>query len=308
MRPGTATIGSTEVVLPGSLGVMTRRLTFFTGESEMDLHRLALKDAPATTFSLKASLHCMRVRESSPGISNLRPTTIMIGIQRRRQYLLTYRSAARSEKSFVGRIGMDSIMCSTRITGQFLLGKPFVDLNWAQGLTSRGEPILADPNTVSERGRITKPSVTGGVNWQPSAFNPSLGLIFIAAVEGESVFTKSPPDRLTHGENGFFAGSGGSVIAETQLIRALDAATGIKRWEYRSPQGGWGGLLATAGGLVFGTSGGALFALDALTGKELWRMTLGGLTYAPPISFTVDGKQVIAVWAGRAMFLFSLSS
>lgn len=143
-----------------------------------------------------------------------------------------------------------------RVTGQFLLGKPFVDLNWAQGLTSRGEPILADPNTVSERGRITKPSVTGGVNWQPSAFNPSLGLIFIAAVEGELVFTKSPPDRLTHGENGFFAGSGGSVIAETQLIRALDAATGIKRWEYRSPQGGWGGLLATAGGLVFGTSGG----------------------------------------------------
>ena len=92
------------------------------------------------------------------------------------------------------------------------------------------------------------------------------------------------------------------------VVRALDAATGAKRWEYRSPAGTgrFGGMLATAGGLVFGTSGGSLFALDAVTGKELWSVGLGGDTLAPPISFTSEGQQVIAVLAGRAMFLFGL--
>jgi len=195
-----------------------------------------------------------------------------------------------------------------RVTGQFLLGTPFVEVSWAQGLTPQGRPIPADANIVSEAGRITKPSVAGGVNWQPSAFNPVLGSIFVPATEGASVFTKSAPDRLGPGPNGYFAGSGGSVLTLTHLVRALDAATGAKRWEYHPPQttGTSGGLLATAGGLVFGASGGSVFALDAITGKELWRVGLGGNTLAPPISFTAEGKQVIAVFAGRAMFLFGL--
>ena len=95
----------------------------------------------------------------------------------------------------------------------------------------------------------------------------------------------------------------------TQMVRALDAATGAKRWEYHAPLQagtGKGGMLATAGGLVFGTSGGSLFALDAATGKELWSVGLGGDTRAPPISFTSQGRQVIAVSAGKAMFLFGL--
>ena len=98
------------------------------------------------------------------------------------------------------------------------------------------------------------------------------------------------------------------MLSKTPIVRALDAATGAKRWEYHPPQatGSWGGLLATAGGLVFGASGGSVFALDAVTGKELWRVGLGGDTFAPPISFTAEGKQVIAVSAGRAMFLFGL--
>ena len=94
----------------------------------------------------------------------------------------------------------------------------------------------------------------------------------------------------------------------TAVVRALDAATGVKRWEYRPPpaKGGFGGMLATAGGLVFGTSRGSLFALDAVTGKELWSFQLGGETRAPPISFTSEGQEVIAVWAGRTLFLFGL--
>jgi len=201
-----------------------------------------------------------------------------------------------------------------RITGQFLTGTPFVEVNWAQGLTSRGRPIPANVNTLNERGRITKPSVGGATNWQPAAFNPTLGLIFIHASEGASVFTKSASDRITRGEHGYATGSGGSIVGPvTTVVRALDAATGAKRWEYYSQPGkgleiggNVGGMLATAGGLVFGATAGSLFALDAVTGKELWSVHLGGRTIAPPISFTLEGKQVIAVYVGRALFLFGL--
>jgi len=197
-----------------------------------------------------------------------------------------------------------------RVTGQFLAGTPFVEVNWAQGLTSRGRPIPTNANTVSGGGRVTKPGVAGGANWQPAAFNPAGGLIFVPAIEGQSVFTNSTSDRIIRGEHGYFTGSGGSILGPLiRVVRALDAATGAKRWEYHPRLGkgtDFGGLLATAGGLVFGTSGGSLFALDAATGKELWSVGLGGETWAPPISFTSEGQQVIAVWAGRAMFLFGL--
>jgi len=197
-----------------------------------------------------------------------------------------------------------------RITGQFLVGTPFVETNWARGLSSQGRPIPEDAGKVTERGRVTKPGVYGGVNWEPAAFNPALGLIFVNATEGQSVFTKSAADRVTRVQGGYFVGSGGSMLGPiTQVVRALDAATGAKRWEYYTPLPagtGKGGMLSTAGGLVFGTSGGSLFALDAATGKELWSVGLGGDTRAPPISFTSEGRQVIAVLAGRAMFLFGL--
>jgi outer membrane protein assembly factor BamB len=57
---------------------------------------------------------------------------------------------------------------------------------------------------------------------------------------------------------------------------------------------------------VFGASGGVLFALDADSGREIWRLPLGGTTKSPPISFTIDGHQVIAVSAGRALFVLGL--
>jgi alcohol dehydrogenase (cytochrome c) len=197
-----------------------------------------------------------------------------------------------------------------RVTGEFLAGTPFVEINWARGLTSRGRPILADTGAVTEGGRVTKPGFMGAVSWQPGAFNPGRGLVFVQAIEGQSFFTKSPADGVTHRQNQQFWGSGGTMVGPIiKVVRALDAATGAKRWEYYSPKGkgfgGFGGLLATAGGLVFGAAGASLFALDAATGKELWHVGLGD-TWAPPITFKSEGRQVIAVWAGRGLFLFGL--
>ena len=199
-----------------------------------------------------------------------------------------------------------------RVTGEFLAGAPFVEVTWAKGLDSRGRPILSDLVRVSTQGRSISPGVDGGTNWQNPAFDPKRKLIFVPATDSSSVFTKLSPDRVTRGQNGYYVGSGSSQ-AEPPIrkVLALDAATGAQKWEYTAPSGvdtenGRSGLLSTEGGLVFGASGGILFALDADTGREVWSRPLGGKTKSAPISFTVDGRQVVLVAAGRALFEFGL--
>jgi alcohol dehydrogenase (cytochrome c) len=198
-----------------------------------------------------------------------------------------------------------------RTTGEFLVGVPFVEQNWAKGLDSAGRPILSPGAEVSASGRLTRPGVGGGTNWQNAAFDLKGGSIFVPATEGASVFTKSPNPK--RGDLGFYPGSAGLAAEPSPtVVRALDVATGAKKWERVSPNwresfaSGYSGLLATGGGLVFGASGGSAFAIDSATGRELWRVFLGGDTYAPPISFTVDGRQVVLVSAGRALFVFGL--
>jgi len=134
-------------------------------------------------------------------------------------------------------------------------------------------------------------------------------LIFVPATESSSVFTKLPPSRITRGQKGLFVGSGwAQTEPSTREILALDAATGQRKWKYVSSQSGheYGGVLATGGGVVSGCSAGACFALDSDTGREVWRASLGGTTVSAPVSFTLEGRQVLAVTAGRALFVFGL--
>ncbi len=204
-----------------------------------------------------------------------------------------------------------------RTNGQFLLGVPFVTENWAKGLNSAGRPILAWGGESSPSDRVISPGAGGGVNWENAAFDPVTGTIFIPATEGAAVFTKA--EKPERGDLGFYPGSSGSdyVVPEKRVVRALDAATGTKKWErWESSLPGWrrsssfghdySGLLATGGGLVFGGSSGYVFAIDSTTGHQLWSVYLGGATAAAPISLTVDGHQVLLISAGRALFMFGL--
>jgi alcohol dehydrogenase (cytochrome c) len=90
-------------------------------------------------------------------------------------------------------------------------------------------------------------------------------------------------------------------------VRALDALTGEQRWEFRLLGPPWSGVLATAGGLVFGGSReGNVFALDAATGEPLWDFQAGGPCQANPISFLIDGRQHVALAMGQAILVFAL--
>jgi alcohol dehydrogenase (cytochrome c) len=196
-----------------------------------------------------------------------------------------------------------------RITGEFLTGVPFVETDWAKGLTSAGLPILVDAARVTTTGRRIKPGI-GATNWQNSAFDQGRGSIFIPATESSTVFSKRASNEVASGRHRYDQGSSWSQVEPpTRLVVALDAATGLRKWQYRESISGrrdCSGLLATGGGLVFGASGGILFAVDSDTGREVLKQSLGGTTMSPPISFTIDGEQVIAVAAGRALFLLGL--
>ncbi len=196
-----------------------------------------------------------------------------------------------------------------RATGKFLTGVPFVEQSWAKRLDSAGRPQLVDSQNISSTGQLVKPGPLGGTNWQNAAYDEKRALIFIPATEGSGVFTKS--EQLRRGDRGTFLGSAGHNESSKSVVRALDPATGARRWEYFSPRVeadplNYSGLLATEGGLVFGASSEYVFALDSATGREHWRVFLGGGTKAAPISFSVDGRQAIVVSSGRAVFMFGL--
>ena len=94
---------------------------------------------------------------------------------------------------------------------------------------------------------------------------------------------------------------------EYGAIRALHPATGAVVWEYKLFTPPWAGLLSTAGNLVFGsTNEGQAFALQASTGKPLWRYQAGGAARANPVSYTSDGKQYVAMAIGTALYVFGL--
>ena len=107
-----------------------------------------------------------------------------------------------------------------------------------------------------------------------------------------------------------FTGSTGSPIPlepTTGAIVAMDPANGSIKWKFDLMSPAPSGLVSTAGGLVFaGTREGHFIALDATTGKVLWKYQTGATIIAPPISYSFNGRQYLAVESGSTMMTFSL--
>jgi alcohol dehydrogenase (cytochrome c) len=193
-----------------------------------------------------------------------------------------------------------------RETGRFLTGKPFATQTWARGLDERGHPIRLPNTDPSPEGTYLWPGVQGATNWYSPSYNPLTKYFYLAVWENRSVYRKgeqeySPGNRYIGsvplidlpGEPGYGA------------IRALNPKSGDRIWEYKLLTKPWAGVLTTGGKLVFGGSDeGYFFALDAESGKELWRQNTGGIIRANPISYLSKRKQVVAIAAGSAIFTF----
>lgn len=194
-----------------------------------------------------------------------------------------------------------------RVTGEFLLGKPYAKQTWAKGLDDSGRPIRI-PNTLpSFEGTAVWPAVAGANNWYSPTFSPRTGLLYLAVREAGSVYFIGDAE-YKEGEQ-FNGGGFRSIPGEQEwgAVRAFEPATGTVKWEHKLFSPPWAGLLSTAGNLVFGgTNEGQLFALQASTGKPLWRFQAGGAARSNPISYAVDGKQYVAMALGNALYVFGL--
>ncbi len=143
------------------------------------------------------------------------------------------------------------------------------------------------------------PGANGGVEWSPIAVDPGLGLAY--AINLHQPMTYTVESSPYPGGKLWLGGAFKVIPTEAQAgnITAVDYNTGKIRWQVKTPQPMIGGILATAGGLVFtGEGNGRFRAYDARNGKVLWTFNAGAGVNAPPSSYSVDGKQYIVVGAG----------
>ena len=202
-----------------------------------------------------------------------------------------------------------------RETGKLLVGKPFIDgSNWAKEIGADGRPIVLD--NVGTRDKCL-PDNHGGTNFMPPSYDPDRRLFFVTAHETCAIWTARkpvPPIAL-----GVRVPSGGRTLVEGReqwaALRAIDPATGARKWEhkYRSYPSTvsldlTGGVLSTASGLVFtGDNEGYFYAFDATTGKELWRFQTGApLWGSAAITYMLDGRQFVLAPAGLTLTAFAL--
>jgi alcohol dehydrogenase (cytochrome c) len=201
-----------------------------------------------------------------------------------------------------------------RTTGEFLLGKPFVNVNWMDGFDAKGRPQrVAGKVPVGSGGDGTPimPTVLGGTNWYPPSFSPKTGLFYVSAWENSKSGGGGGGGRGAANTTPM-AGTALAPNTKTEeegygVVRAIDPRTLDRKWEFKMNDITWAGVLSTAGDVVFsGGREGYFFALDARDGKLLWKVALGGQVNSGPMSYEVNGKQYISVAAGTSLFSFAL--
>lgn len=198
-----------------------------------------------------------------------------------------------------------------RDNGQFQWALPFVKkLSWTKGIDQEtGKPVEYKPGAPVQQYAITPslkdlkvticPGNMGGKNWPPTAYNPDLKLWYIPVIESCNVITEQPTKPGSFKPREFFTGGGPSNPDRiTGSVTAIDVTTGKEAGKLELPYPMLGGVLATPSLVIFGEPDGKVIAADAKTLKVLWTFDTGAGLNAPPMTFTVDGKQYIAILAG----------
>jgi alcohol dehydrogenase (cytochrome c) len=211
-----------------------------------------------------------------------------------------------------------------RTNGTFLAGTPFVKVNWASGLDANGRPI----QTPQPEGAPTWPGNQGGTNWYPPSFSPRTGLFYFSVWENYATIYRKEESVYQPGRN--FSGGGFTVLAPVPgaptvgigrrgpinnwtsevgsgVTMAFDPKTMKIAWRFPQFDVTDAGILTTASDLLFtGGREGYFYALDAKSGKLLWKSALGGQIVMAPITYQVDGKQYLSVISGNSLVTFGL--
>jgi alcohol dehydrogenase (cytochrome c) len=194
-----------------------------------------------------------------------------------------------------------------RETGEYLLGEEYSYQTWAEGIDDLGRPIVKLNTEPTREGNLVWPSLQGATNWFSPSYNPNTGQFFVPNRRMGAIYYKADVE-YTPGAP--FLGGGEQALdgdRASGAIVALDAMTGKQEWEFELLTPPWSGVMATAGGLVFGSSAqGVFFALDAATGNPLWSFNSGAHIRTNPMGFAIDDNQRVAIVGGRTLFVFGL--
>lgn len=198
-----------------------------------------------------------------------------------------------------------------REDGSFIRGFPFVDtISWASGLDAdTGRPIFTEggrpgnpADLDGEKGETVAayPAFLGGKNWMPMAYSPDTELFYVPSNEWSMDIWNEP---VSYKKGAAYLGAGFTIKPANDdfigVLRAMDPKTGEEVWRYNNPAPLWGGVMTTAGGLIFtGTPEGFLKAFDAKTGEELWKFNTGSGVVGTPVTWEMDGEQYVSVASG----------
>ena len=199
-----------------------------------------------------------------------------------------------------------------RLTGELISAENYVRVTWANKINiETGKPEKTALGDYEEKNRLVSPGALGGHNWMPMSYNPDTGLVYIPAQELYLPFEKDK--EYTFKKDNWNTGIDMTAInPPTNLLQlgmlvksirgrlsAWDPITQKEVWKKYQTLPWNGGILSTAGNLVFqGTSDGELIAYNAKTGNQLWSYDLQTGIVAPPITYSINGKQYLSVVAG----------
>lgn len=197
-------------------------------------------------------------------------------------------------------------------TGAFISGEAFVPMNWATGLDETGRPVENPDARYGEVPFLQTPGPLGAHNWHPMAFSPDTGLAYIPAQEIPQAYAEDPlfldkPAKWNTGAD-FAAGVPPEPPEGTfQALRATlkgrllawDPVAQEARWSVEHSNAWNGGVLSTAGGLVFQAKlDGEFAAYDAETGEKLWSYDLKSGGASGPATYAIDGQQYVTITTG----------
>ncbi len=203
-----------------------------------------------------------------------------------------------------------------RKTGQLLRADPYAAVTWASYVDKKtGRPVENKKLDYAKKTQFILPSALGGHNWQPMAYHPETELVYIPVQELAGIYALSQEwqkkKKFTTKQGWWnigidwkeYVGAIESLAPNLPInrgyLRAWDPKTGKLKWEVEHQDFWNGGVLATAGNLVFqGTGDGRFVAYRADNGERLWEFPVLTGIIAPPMTYEIDDEQYVAVMAG----------